>query len=227
MKTINEKMHRLMVMVTIIKNLPLLGVRLASKRWNTLVLADNAQQVHTNGDSLATSPPVTDTDLHAEASTLMTLYDGYKAMPQTVIKSQVTQQRNKVITLYNKVAQYLQMVARDAAIAAGDISSGADVVTRCGFKIKKPSPKPPKYFRVASNFPGSVDITSKAVAKDAGYIREYGIASAKGIAPDNTEYPVFSLEVSIHIGNLESGKIYAFREAKHCKVETKICIICY
>lgn len=214
MKTFKEKIHLLMVMVSIIKNMPLLGVRLASKRWNTLVLADNAQQVHTNGDPLATTPPVTDAVLHTAAATLMTFYDGYKATPQTVSKSQVTQQRNIVITLYNKVALYLQVVARDAAIAAGDISSGVEVVLRCGFKIKKPSNKPPKYFKVVSNVPGSVDITSKAVAKDAGYIREYGIASAKGVAPDNTEYPVFSLEVSIHIDNLESGKIYAFREAK-------------
>jgi hypothetical protein len=88
------------------------------------------------------------------------------------------------------------------------------VVTRCGFKIKKPTLMPPKYFRVVSRVPGSVDITSKAVAKDAGYIREYGIVSAKDLVPENTEYPVFSLEVRIHIDNLESGKIYAFREAK-------------
>jgi hypothetical protein len=214
MKTLKEKIHRLMVMVSIIKNMPLLGVRLASKRWNTLVLADNAQQIHTNGDPLATAPPVTDAVLHTAASTLMTYYDGYKATPQTASKSQVTQQRNIVINMYNKDALYIQSVSRDAAIAAGDISNGVAVVTRCGFKIKKPSPKPPKYFKVVSNSPGSVDITSRAVAKDAGYIREYGIVSAKDLVPENTEYPVFSLEVSIHIDNLESGKIYAFREAK-------------
>ena len=213
MKTKMNWISRWIVLAIIIKNLPQIVVLLAKKSWSTLTLANDAQNVHTAGDPLATTPPVSDAVIHAAANTLMTLYNGYKATPQTASKDQVRQQRNILIIMYNKVALYIQMVARDSAVAAGDIAAGSAVVIRCGLKIKKPAVKPPKFFKVVSKIVGTVDITTKAVAARAGYIRVYGITLTKGVPPTTFSEPLFSVETKVHLENLKSGTIYGFREA--------------
>jgi hypothetical protein len=213
MKTKMKWMSRLIVLAIIVKNLPLIVVLLAKKTWSTLTLADDTQHVKTTGDPLATTPPVTDAVIHGAASTLTTMYTGYKASPPTYTKQQVKQQRNIVITMFNKLALYIQSVARDAAIAAGDVQAGEAVVTRCGFKIKKPASKPPKFFKVLSKIVGSVDVTTKVVNSRAGYIRVYGTTPTKGTPPATLSEPIFSLETKVHIDNLKSGTIYGFREA--------------
>ncbi|MGD0711740.1 MAG: hypothetical protein ABR968_11260, partial [Bacteroidales bacterium] len=107
---------------------------------------------------------------------------------------------------------FIQGVARDAATKAGDVSAGIDLAQRCGFKIKNVGIKPPRHFKAT---PGVefVDISTKSMGDRAGYIRQYGKTPTKGVPPTDFEDPIFSLEADIHITNLESGKIYGFREA--------------
>jgi hypothetical protein len=115
--------------------------------------------------------------------------------------------------MFNKVALYVQGVARDAAIAAGDVSAGVTVATGVGFKIKKAAVKAPKFFKVVSKIVGTVDISTKAVAARAGYIRQYGATTAKGVSPTTLAESIFSVESKVHIDNMKSGTIYGFREA--------------
>jgi len=201
------------VLAIIVKNLPLIVVLLAKKTWSTLTLCNDAQHIHTSANPLTNTPPVTDAALHSQATLTLNTYDAYKAVPPTATKSQVTTQKNILINMFNKVALYGQGVARDAAIASGDVTAGVTVVTGVGFKIKKPSNKPPKFFTVVSKIVGTVDISTKAVAARAGYIREYGSTPTKGVPPTTLSEPVFSVETKVHIDNLKSGTIYGFREA--------------
>ena len=209
---------RWIVLAIIIKNLPLIVVLLAKKTWSTLTLCDDAQHIHTSANPLTNTPPVTDAALHSQATVTMNTYDAYKAVPPTATKSQVTTQRNILINMFNKVALYVQSVARDAAIAAGDVTAGVTVVGGVGFKIKKAAHKPPKYFKVVSKSIGTADVTSKAVAKNAGYIREYGITTTRGVPPTTLANPVVTLEVDIHIKNLKSGSIYASAKPAFCRL---------
>jgi hypothetical protein len=213
MKTRMNWISRWIVLAIIVKNLPLIVVLLAKKTWSTLTLCDDAQHIHTSGNPLTNTPPVTDAALHQQATVTLNTYDAYKAVPPTATKSQVTTQKNILINMFNKVALYVQSVARDAAIAAGDVTAGITVVSGVGFKIKKAAVKATKFFRVVSKIVGTVDISTKAVALKAGYIRQYGPTTAKGVPPTTLSETVFSLESSVHINNLKSGTIYGFREA--------------
>ncbi|MGD0711034.1 MAG: hypothetical protein ABR968_07600 [Bacteroidales bacterium] len=213
MKTKMNGISRWIVLAIIIKNLPLIVVLLAKKTWSTLTLCDDAQHIHTSANPLTNTPPVTDAALHSQATVTMNTYDAYKAVPPTATKSQVTTQRNILINMFNKVALYVQGVARDAAIAAGDVTAGMTVVSGVGFKIKKAAARVPKFFRVVSKIVGTVDITTKVVNAKAGYVRQYGTTPTKGVPPTTLSETIFSLESNVHIDNLKSGSIYGFREA--------------
>jgi hypothetical protein len=195
------------------KNLPKIVVTLDEKNMTTLELISAAQRVKTAGDPAAGSSPVTDTIIHGQVTTLETMYNNSKLIPPTATSSQVSQQRNIVETSYKKIGLYVQGAANDAAIAAGDVAAGEAVVRRCGFKLKKQSIKLPRNFRVIPLGAGSVEISTKAVGDRAGYIRQYGTTTAKGVPPPVVSEPVFSLEADIHIDGLKSGCIYGFREA--------------
>jgi hypothetical protein len=203
------------------KNLPKIQVIELTARASTSNVINSALLIKTTGDPLAGSPPVTDVVLHGKANSLQTIYLGSKASPPTYTSGEVTTQQNIVITAYNKIVDYIKGVANDAAIDAGDVTAGMDVVTRCGVKLRKKGVRATKSFSAVSKTPGSIDITSKAVAPRAGYIRQYGITTAKGIVPTVLSDNLYSLEVDVHIDNLESGKIYGFREASILPVSRK------
>ena len=46
---------------------------------------------------------------------------------------------------------------RNAAIAAGDVSVGIQVVIRCGYKYKKAGTKAPRHFKVTPSGIGAVE----------------------------------------------------------------------
>jgi hypothetical protein len=156
---------------------------------------------------------VNDTTIKGQATTLSNTYDNFLGKPPTATSAQVTTARNTCINSYNQNAMYIQGIARNAAIAAGDVSVGIQVVIRCGYKVKKTGTKAPRQFKVTPSGVGAVDITTKAVAPRASYIREYGITTAKGVVPTAPAELLISLEADIYVYNLKSGSIYGFREA--------------
>jgi hypothetical protein len=108
---------------------------------------------------------------------------------------------------------YIQGIARNAAIAAGDVNVGIQVVIRCGYKVKKTKAPSTRVFKVTPSGVEAVDISTKAVGPRVCYIRQYGITSTKGVPPTVFAELLISLEADIHVNNLKSGTIYGFREA--------------
>jgi hypothetical protein len=208
-----ERFVMTFVMVTIVKNLPMITVLLASKKTSTSTLIKDCNLQKTAGDPLVTTPPVNDTTMKSDASTLDTLYTESESPLPTATKLQVTTQRNICIAAYNQNAGYIQGIARAAAVAAGDVTAGIQVVIRCGYKVKKASVPAPRHFKATPKGVGGVEITTKAVGKRASYIRQYGTTTAKGVAPTTIAEVLVSLEADIYVNNLKSGTIYAFREA--------------
>lgn len=193
------------------KSIPLITVLLAEGKITTanLIEACNLQ----NTSSLTNPPPVSDTVIHQQALTLEQDYNKSKGVPPTATTNQVNIDREICITSYNKNAAFIQGVARDAAIAAGNRSAGLLIVQHCGFKVKRDKSPTIRKFRVTLSEVGAVDITTKSVAAKAGYIRQYGITPTKGIPPTVLAENCHSCEINVHITNLTSGTIYGFREA--------------
>jgi hypothetical protein len=213
MTTQSNKILRTFAMMALVKNLPLITVLLASKKTKTPTLIKDCNLQKTIGDPLVVAPPVTDVTIKGQATNLDNIYDGFLGKPPTATSAQVTTARNICINSYNQNAMYIQGIARNAAIAAGDVSVGEQVVIRCGYKLKKIGVKAPRQFKVTPSGVGAVEITTKAVAPRACYIREYGIATAKGVVPTAPAELLISLEADIYVYNLKSGSIYGFREA--------------
>ena len=151
--------------------------------------------------------------MKSEAATLQTIYNESESPSPTASKLQEPHSETFVSTPYNQNAMYIQGIARNAAIAAGDVSVGIQVVIRCGFKVKKASVPAPRHFKVTPKGAGGVEIITKAVGKRASYIREYGLTPTKGVPPTVIAEILVSLEADIYVNNLKSGSIYAFREA--------------
>ena len=157
------------------------------------------------------APPVSDTTIKGQASTLQTLSNQSESALPLATKMQVTTQRNICIASYNQNAGYIQGIARAAAVAAGDVTAGIQVVIRCGYKVEKAGIKAPRHFTVKPKGIGAVDITTKAVGSKAGYIREYGTTPTKGVPPTTIAEVLVSLEADIYVNNLKSRTIYAFQ----------------
>jgi hypothetical protein len=211
--TYGQRFVTIFAMISLTKNLPMITVLLATKKQSTPTIIKNCNLQKTTGDPLVTTPPVNDTIMKSDALTLETLYNESEATMPTASKLQVTTQRNICIAAYNQNAGYIQGIARAAASAAGDVTVGLQVVTRCGYKYKKTTTPAPRHFKVTANGVGGVEIKTKAVGKRASYIREYGITPTKGVPPTTIAEVLVSLEADIFVNNLKSGCIYGFREA--------------
>jgi hypothetical protein len=213
MKTFKEVIGKLIAMIAIVKNLPLITVLMATKKTSTTALIKMCNLQKTLGDPLVVAPPVSDTTIKSQAATLETLNNESETNPPTATKLQVTTQRNICINSYNQNAAYIQGIARNAAISSGDVSVGEQVVNRCNYKYKKTKAATTRAFKVTNVGVGAVQITTKAVAVKAGYIRQYGPTTAKGVPPAVIAEDLYTLEVNVYLSNLKSGTMYAFREA--------------
>ncbi|MGD0710913.1 MAG: hypothetical protein ABR968_06995 [Bacteroidales bacterium] len=213
MKKITKKQWKIIAMVMAMsRNIPVIELALEISKMTPLQLASAGNIVKTAGDPLAGSPPVTDAVTHAQAGTLETTYNGTQTKPPTTTSAQVKVAFKTLATTYKKVAAYVLGVANDAAITAGDVNAGIEVATRCGFRVKKAKAPFNRHFKATPGI-GCCDITTKAVAKRAVYVRQYGPTTAKGVPPSILEELLISTEADIHISNLKSAGIYAFREA--------------
>lgn len=213
MKKFTKKQWKVIAMVMAMsRNIPVIELALEISKMTPLKLASAANIVKTAGDPLAGSPPVSDTTLKAQATTVETTFNGSQTKPPTTTTAQVKVALKTLVTSYKKVAAYVLGVANDAAIAAGDVNACIQVATRCGFKVKKAKAPYNRHFKGTAGV-GCCDISTKAIAQRAIYIRQYGTTSAKGVPPAVCAEYLISTETSIHIANLKSAAIYAFREA--------------
>ena len=103
--------------------------------------------------------------------------------------------------------------AKIASIDAGDVSVGEQVIIRCGYKVKRPKSPTIRQFKVIPSGVGAVNIITKAVAKRATYIRQYGVTPTKGVPPTVFAELLITSGTDIYVNNLKSATIYGFREA--------------
>jgi len=207
--------------MTELKNISLLTVLKINLKMKLTDLMQAGMLQQTTGNPLLAGIPVNDSTVHGMCSTLQTFYTKFKASPPTATKQQVDSKKIILIAAYNKNAAFIQSAARDAATAAGSVDAGINLVQQSGYKLKKPKSPTELRFKVEQAGPGAVDISTKAVAKYAGYIRQYGMTSAKGVPPTVFEEKLITLENYLHLSNLESAHIYAFREASIVPVGRK------
>jgi hypothetical protein len=195
------------------KNLPKIQVLELHADESAETVIQDASQIHTTGDANVTAPPVTDTVMAGLITTLQTRVTGSKASPPTFTVGQVTTSKNIVITSYNKIARYVEGVANDVAIAAGDVTAGNTVVTRVGCRLKKKSTRGTKKFSATSKIDGEIEVGTKAPGAHTIYVRQYGKTTAKGVTPAVISDTIISGQSNISITNLTSGTIYGVREA--------------
>jgi hypothetical protein len=198
-----------------LKGLQLITVLTISVKDSAVNIAEHGQLQHTTGNPLLAAIPTNDAAMGTLCTTLLTNYHGYKAVPPTVTKTTVSSKKLAVVTAYNANAGYIQGVARAQAIATGDINVGIGLVQAAGYHIKKTRSATLRGFKVTNAGVGAVDITTKAVAVHAGYIRQYGPTPAKYVPPTAAAMAelLFTVDVAAHVNNLKSNTIYGFREA--------------
>jgi hypothetical protein len=195
------------------KNLPKIQVLELATNASPDTVIKKATQIHTSGDVNVTAPPVDDTALGGQITTLQNRVTGSTATPPTFTAMQVTTAKNIVITSYNKIANYVEGVANDVAIAAGDVTAGNTVVTRVGCRLKKKSTKASKKFAATSKIEGEIEVGTKAPGAHTIYLRQYGKTTAKGVIPAVISDTIIGGLSEISITNLKSGDIYGVREA--------------
>jgi len=202
-----------------LKGLQLITVLTVNMKTPTLDLIHKGLMQKTASNVLLSAIPVNDTTMLADVTALQTTYNNFKATPPTATEAQVSSKKLTVVTAYNQNAGFIQGIARSQAMSTGDVNTGILLVTESGYLIKKVKDPSTRQFKLTNAGPGAVDITTKAVAPRAGYIRQYGPTSAKGVPPSVFEELLFTLEVSAVVNNLKSNTIYAFRAATILQVK--------
>ena len=197
------------------KNLPKIKVSLGTSNTKTLDLISAVQSVKTTGDPDAGTPPVTDADQYAAAAILQTIHNNRNTNPPTSSAAAEKVQFNISVRMYNKVGAYIEGVANDVAVAAGDVAAGIAVVNRTGYKLKKKTGGKRPDFGVVASGPNFIQCHVKKVRKGTeGHLWRFAITTAKGVAPAQTILvTVFTIECDVLIQNIPSGSILAIQHA--------------
>ncbi len=195
------------------KNLPIIVVSLEVKDMDVPTLITTAKGVKTTGDPDVVNPPVTDVEITAQAEDLSKCH----AKRQTDQSESLTREENelasKVRRSYSRVGRYVEDIANEVAIEAGDVNVGEAVVLRCGFKLKKKPDLHPRGFEVVKQGKGFTHLRVKAVGKKAGYAWRYGITNEAGQVPEQMLPILFTLECEVIVNGQKSGAMYAFQFA--------------
>jgi hypothetical protein len=156
-----------------------------------------------------------DAAMHGFGNDLQTIVTKFKSKPPLVTKADVDIVVNELVDAYDQNAGEIQAIARKEAKTAGDVNVGIKIVQNAGYLLKSPKSAVENTFMVNADGPGAVKIKTKAVARGAVYIREFGKTAGKDVVPvkSDMEEWLISAENAIRVENMESGKWYAFREA--------------
>ncbi len=186
-----------------------------------LVEASLAQNASTVSELAAITHD--DTAMHLLGTTLQSTYVNYKKSPPTATKADVTTAANNLVDAYSENAAEIQSIARKESKSAGDVNVGINIALKAGYRLKDPKSAMQITFEVVPDGSGAVKIKTKAVAKHAVYIREYGKASAKNVEPlkANIEEWLISTENDVRLCDLDVGSWYAFREASVIPISRK------
>lgn len=195
------------------KGFPKIVVALNLKKMNDLTICSRAMGVKTTADPDVVNPPVSDATLKLQANAIMDIITLRKTKQA---KSLTRQQKEEVEVLkryYGRVGRYVQDIANDVAISAGDAEAGKAVVLRCGFTLKKKRVLPPRNFDVVKSAPGWTHIRVKAAGKYAVYIWRFGITSEKGVMPAEFMPIVVTTVCELIVKHPFSGNFMAYQVA--------------
>ena len=185
----------------------------ANRYDNPIALAALGLRQSTTGVPSLSGLTYSDTEMHAKSTTVQTTYLNSKASPPTATKEDVDVVVNIFVDAYDENGSQIQTVARKQAKLAGDVAVGINIVKKAGYFLKSAKSSTNKDFEVKSLGGGEVWVITKAVTPGAGYIREYGLTTAKGIPPTIKMQLLFSMESNLILTGLKVSGIYAMREA--------------
>ncbi len=212
METLTKRKFRLFILATIIKNLGKLKVSRKYKQLKTPALHSWAHGTKFTGDALCGSPDVPDATIYTDADNMQNAYSLLSTNPSAAQRALVKSLRKTLLTALDLNANYLEGKANGAAIAAGDIEIGINVITRIGFQVAGKG--------VAHRIAGIVDAgtgwvhvrEAKSVKGNEGHVWEGGTTPTKGVPP-TTYNTWFDLECDLIFSNIPSGTIIAYRHA--------------
>ena len=153
--------------------------------------------------------------MYTAATVLQTIHNNRNTNPPNSTSDDETVQFNIVERMYNKVGAYVEGVANDAAVAAGDVAKGNAVVNRVGYTLKKKGSAKKPDFGVVASGPNFVQLHTQKVKKGTeAHLWRFAITTAKGIAPAKTILVyVFTLECDVVIQDIPSGSVLAVQHA--------------
>lgn len=196
-------------------------VLLADPKDPVEVNVAKAARQNTTGITELADIPHDDTAMHLLSTTTNTEQNKFKMIPPTSTKELVNSKVNLLCTGYNANAFAIQTAARAKAISSGDINLGINMVKIAGYYLKEPKSATNKIFNAYPLGNGEVWVSTKAVDLRAGYIRQYGLTTEKGVPPEIWMEPLFGLETEFVLCGLKVGGIYGMREASILTIPRK------
>ncbi len=196
-------------------------VNLDFKGKTSLEIADALNGQHTAGDPVVINPPVSDVDSKIQAGDIITISGKRVTDRSTNLTKEERVLVNKGKRTLKKNGLYIQGIANDVAVAAGDINAGIAVVERCGFKVKGKPSVHPRGFEIVAFGPGWIHIRVKSAGRDGSYIWKIGITDEKGVIPEKFISEFYTRECEIIITGLQPKVIYAVVEATVMPVPKK------
>ncbi len=162
-----------------------------------------------------------DATMHGYGHALEVVHTKFKAHPPTATSQDEQTAIDVIIDAQGDNAGVMQGIVRKAARdAGGNVGVAIDLVKNANYKLKSAKSPVENTFKAKVIGSGEVEITTKAVAVGAGYVRQFGSTSAKGIPPEQCQEMLFSNEVDIVITFLRPG-IYGIHEASFLPISRK------
>ncbi|MGD0709632.1 MAG: hypothetical protein ABR968_00475, partial [Bacteroidales bacterium] len=156
-------------------------------------------------------PAVTDTVLKAKATALLNIVSGRQTKPATTTADQETAARNELLTLLDGLANQVETISNQIAVAAGDVSKGIAELTHVGFLPQGKGHKSANTFRQRPSAKGNALIQFPHAGRGAIYVSRCAKTTAEGVLPAswNPSVPISKTELLITGGGLKTGDILA------------------
>jgi hypothetical protein len=195
------------------KNLPVIQVNFHTEEKDVAKFCTLTKGVKTTGDHDVTDPPETDTEIHTQSDKVKAIHDQRVTDKSPDLTRAEQVEMRKLRIKYKKTGVYIEGIANDVAIAAGDVKAGEAVVLRCGYTLKGKGSQPPREFEVTDSGPGWLKMRVKSAGDGATYLWRGGFTQDKDHPPTEFFSIYVTHECQVMIKNTKSGQIVAFQFA--------------
>ncbi|HEX7413748.1 MAG TPA: hypothetical protein VF411_06840 [Bacteroidia bacterium] len=159
-------------------------------------------------------PIVTSVTLRGKATALLNIHSGRQTLPPTTTANQEDVAKTDLLHNLDKLANQVDTVAQDAAIAAADASAAEAVITGVGFKVAgKSTGMKPHTFKQLKSAKNTVLVQLTSSGKGSIYSVRCGVTANEGVIPAAWE-PTASIattELLISGGGLKTGQLLAIQ----------------